>query len=190
MEEILHGTGVVPGIGIGAAKMPSGDLADYLKQYKAETPPGEANRLSAAIQAASAELMRLKAAGLAAGQQNQADIMDAHYTMVNDPALGANISEKIEQGIPAPQAVLAAAEEYAALFDTMPDPYLRERAADIRDVGRQLVRQLVVSGTGHTANRRRAICYLSGCGKAMRSSPMCHPNNGYWRRQALALSYH
>lgn len=146
MEEILHGTGVVPGIGIGAAKLPSGGLTDYLKQYKAEPPAGEAGRLTAAIQAAGAELMRLKAAELAAGQQNQADIMDAHYTMVNDPALGANISEKIEQGMPAPQAVLAAAEEYAALFDAMPDPYLRERAADIRDVGRRLVRQLVGAG--------------------------------------------
>ena len=146
MEEILQGTGVVPGIGIATVKILSSDLTDDLKQYQAGTPVLEASKLTEAIRVASADLVQLKEAAQAVGQQKQADIMDAHYTMVNDPGLAANIAAKIEQGIAAPQATLAAADEFAALFDGMPDPYLRERAADVRDVGRRLARVLV--GTG------------------------------------------
>ncbi|TWH46585.1 phosphoenolpyruvate--protein phosphotransferase [Sporomusa sp. KB1] len=146
MEEILYGTGVVLGIGIATVKVLSSDETDYLKQYEAGTPVLEASRLANAIQTASADLVQLKEAARVAGQQKQADIMDAHYTMVNDPELAATIATKIEQGIAAPQAVLAAAEEFAVLFDSMADSYLRERAADVRDVGRRLTRLL--AGTG------------------------------------------
>ncbi|WP_094606659.1 Phosphoenolpyruvate-protein phosphotransferase [Sporomusa silvacetica DSM 10669] len=146
MEEILYGTGVVLGIGIATVKVLSSDVTDDLKQYEAGTQVLEASRLANAIQTASADLIQLKEAAWVVGQQKQADIMDAHYTMVNDPELAANIATKIEQGSAAPQAVLAAAEEFAALFDSMADSYLRERAADVRDVGRRLTRLLVGSG--------------------------------------------
>jgi len=146
MEEILRGTGVVPGIGIATVKVLSNDLTNDLKQYEAGTPAQEASRLAEAIQVASAELVQMKAAAQTNGQQKQADIMDAHYTMINDPELAAAMAAKIEQGIVAPQAALASADEFAALFDAMPDPYLRERAADVRDVGRRLVRLLVGAG--------------------------------------------
>lgn len=146
MEQILQGTGVVPGIGIAAVKIVSSDLSHDVSKYVVGTTQQEASKLAAATQAAGAELIKLKEAAQATGQQQQADIMDAHYTMINDPGLAANMNARIEQGIAAPQAALAAAEEYAALFDDMPDPYMRERAADVRDIGKRLARLLV--GTG------------------------------------------
>jgi phosphotransferase system enzyme I (PtsI) len=146
MGEKLQGTGVVPGIGIAQAKVISGDLSGHFTAYKAGTPAVEADLLTAAVKAAAAELHKLKEAAMAAGQQNQADIMEAHYAMMNDPGLSANMFSRIEQGAAAPQAAIDAAEEYAALFDAMPDPYLRERAADVRDIGRRLARLLLGAG--------------------------------------------
>ncbi|WP_371375594.1 phosphoenolpyruvate--protein phosphotransferase [Sporomusa aerivorans] len=148
MGEILYGKGVVPGIGIARAKVLSGDLSSHLAAYKAGSPAEEAAMLTAAVEEAAAEILRLKETALSAGEQAQADIMDAHYAMVNDPGLSASMFGRVAQAVSAPQAALAAAEEYAALFDAMPDPYLRERAADVRDIGRRLVRLLL--GTGKT----------------------------------------
>lgn len=158
MEEILQGTGVVPGIGIAAVKVLASDLSDELNQYEAGTPAQEAERLAVAIQAANAELVQLKEAAQVIGQQQQADIMDAHHTMVNDPGLTANMAAKIEQGKSAPQAVLAAAEEFAVLFDSMDDSYLRERAADVRDVGRRIVYRLVGCGQIQYGNEPVVLC--------------------------------
>lgn len=142
MEEILRGTGVVPGIAIGRVKVLSEDLAPHLAAYSAGTPEAESGKIAAAIKAAGAELAQLIAAAKASGRTSQAAIMEAHHAMVNDPGLAANMYDKAGQGIAAPQAALAAAEEFAALFDTMPDAYLRERADDVRDIGRRLARLL------------------------------------------------
>ncbi|HWR44093.1 phosphoenolpyruvate--protein phosphotransferase [Sporomusa sp.] len=147
MGEILRGIGAVSGIGIAKAMVLSNDLTGHLAKYNAGTPDIESGKIEEAIKAASAELAHLKKAAKEAGQESQADIMDAHYAMVNDPGLIANMHGKIEQETAAPQAALAAAEEFASLFDSMPDPYLKERAADVRDVGRRLARLLL--GTGH-----------------------------------------
>jgi phosphotransferase system enzyme I (PtsI) len=146
MEQILQGTGVVPGIGIATVKVVSSDLAWELRKYTPGTPKQESGKMADAIEAAGAELLQLKEAAQAAGQQNQADIMDAHYTMMNDPSLAENINGRIEQGAAAPQAALEAAEEFAVLFDSMDDSYMRERAADVRDIGRRLARLLVGAG--------------------------------------------
>ncbi|WP_188399299.1 phosphoenolpyruvate--protein phosphotransferase [Sporomusa sp. GT1] len=142
MEEILRGTGVVPGIAIGRVKVLSEDLAPRLAAYSAGTPEAESGKIAAAIKAASTELAQLIAAAKASGRTSQAAIIEAHHAMVNDPGLAANMHDKAGQGIAAPQAALAATEEFAALFDTMPDAYLRERAADVRDIGRRLARLL------------------------------------------------
>ncbi|SMC92226.1 phosphoenolpyruvate--protein phosphotransferase [Sporomusa malonica] len=155
MGDVLRGTGVVAGIAIANAKVLSGDLTGYLNKYNAGTPDVESGKMTEAIKAASAELAQLIATAKANSQDSQADIMDAHYTMVNDPGLAANMYGKIEQGTAAPQAALTAAEEFATLFDSMPDPYLRERAADVRDVGRRLARLLL--GVGHIQYEAEAI---------------------------------
>ncbi|MDF2570645.1 MAG: ptsI [Sporomusa sp.] len=143
MGEILRGTGVVAGIAVANAKILTGDLTGYLNKYNAGTPAVESNKLAEAIKAAATELVQLKENAETSGQDNQANIMGAHYEMVNDPELAANMYGKIEQGAAAPQAVLTAAEDFASLFDSMPDPYLKERAADVRDVGRRLARLLL-----------------------------------------------
>lgn len=143
MEEILLGNGVVPGIGIAQVKVLSGDLTIHLNEYSADMPALESVKLADAVKTAAAELLQLQEAAKAGGQAGQADILDAHHAMVNDPELAASMYGKIDQGLAAPRAVLAAAEEFAAMFESMPDPYLRERAIDVRDVGRRLARLLV-----------------------------------------------
>ncbi|MBP2634753.1 MAG: ptsI [Firmicutes bacterium] len=158
MEQVLQGIGVVSGIGIATIQVLASDLTGELKKYTAGTASAEAGKFTEALQVAGAELLKLKAAALTTGQQHQADIMDAHYTMINDPGLAANIQTKIEQGIAAPQAVLAAAEEFAALFDSLDDSYMRERAADVRDIGRRLARLLLGADQTQYGSKPVVLC--------------------------------
>lgn len=158
MEEILLGKGVVPGIGIAQVKVLSGDLTIHLNEYSAGTPALESSKLADAVKTAAAELLQLKEAAKAGGQASQADIMDAHHAMVTDPGLAASMYAKIDQGVAAPRSAMAAAEEFAAVFDSMPDPYLRERAADVRDVGQRLARLLVGGGQINFALEPVVVC--------------------------------
>ena len=138
MENILQGTGVVPGIAIGRVKAVSADLTAALDSYAAGGRDEEEAGFTSALAAADAELGRLAAQARQKGQTGQAEIMEAHQVMAADPELLANIRAKIRQGVPAPSAVMAAADEFAAVFSAMDNPYFKERAADLRDIGRRI----------------------------------------------------
>lgn len=138
MENILQGTGVVPGIAIGRVKAVSADLMAALDSYAAGGRDEEEAGFTSALAAADAELGRLAAQARQKGQTGQAEIMEAHQVMAADPELLANIRAKIRQGVPAPSAVMAAADEFAAVFSAMDNPYFKERAADLRDIGRRI----------------------------------------------------
>ena len=80
-----------------------------------------------------------------AGQNEQAGILEAHQLMAQDAALLTAMQEAVSGGAPA--AALEASEQYAAMFEAMDDAYLRERAADVRDVGKR-IRQGFAGVTG------------------------------------------
>ena len=138
MENILQGTGVVPGIAIGRIKAVSADFTAALDSYAAGGREEEEAGFTSALAAADAELGRLAAQARQKGQTGQAEIMEAHQAMAADPELLANTRAKIRQGVPAPLAVMTAADEFAAVFSAMDDPYFKERAADLRDIGRRI----------------------------------------------------
>lgn len=146
MTRQLEGLGVVPGIGLGFLKVLTTDLTHAVHRYAAGSPADEASKFTNALLAAIEEIHQLAVQAQAAGQNDLAEIMEAHKAIAADPELAANTSEKIAQGVAAPQAVLAATEEYAAVFSAMDDPYLKERAADLRDIGRRIARILTGAG--------------------------------------------
>lgn len=138
MERIIHaGTAASKGIAVGTAFV-------YVPCAGAEHPftgiAAEKKRLAAAILTAKEEIAALvdktKAAVGAAGSA----ILETQLALLEDPALIDRAADFIDsQSLSAERAVAAAAEEAGTLFDSMEDdPYLRERAADIRDVGRRL----------------------------------------------------
>ena len=77
------------------------------------------------------------------GGVEQADILTAQISMLQDPMWRESIIEKITAGKNAAWAVQSTTEELAGSFESMSDPYIRERAADIRDVGERLLRAVM-----------------------------------------------
>ena len=120
-----------------------------------EPEPGTAVTadLGAIRSAASRAAARLEAlaARSRASSPAAAAILEAQALMLGDPALEAAVEELLP-GRPAAEAVLGAAERYAAALEALDDPYLRGRAADVREAGRLLLAELSGTGGGRLAD--------------------------------------
>jgi phosphoenolpyruvate-protein kinase (PTS system EI component) len=134
-----------PGVALGPVHrleaVPSG------RDTVAEPPAAACERARRALDAAAADLdgtaRRLRDAGRAA----EAEILDAVALMARDPELRAAAEAVIrEQGLSAADALLHAAEEQATLLAALDDPYLAERADDVRSIGRRAAALAVGAG--------------------------------------------
>ncbi|NFV81072.1 phosphoenolpyruvate--protein phosphotransferase [Magnetospirillum aberrantis] len=129
--------GVSEGIALGRVMALSAALP-VRSDYRAETPERELARLDAALIRVADELRR--PAGLDA---KTAAIFAAQALMLEDNALLAPVRAKVVAGEASAlgawrDAAHAVADQYAA----MDDPYLRARAADLRDIAGRVERAL------------------------------------------------
>lgn len=84
-----------------------------------------------------------------------AEILEAQALMLSDPALETTIGTLLDSGVPADRAVVEATERYAAELERLGDPYLRQRAADVREVGRLLLAELRGAGSSRLEGLER-----------------------------------
>jgi phosphoenolpyruvate-protein phosphotransferase len=138
----LQGVAASDGIAIGPAfwhRPP--DLR--LPARPAETPEAEWRRFLKACDSAAGELEAIRAG--VAGRSGEADasIFDAHLMMLRDPALSQRVRQAVDGGTPVEKAVAAATEELSAMLAGMQDELFAARAADVRDVGRRVLRILL-----------------------------------------------
>lgn len=140
MSEKIQGNKAIPGIGIGKIMKVSQDLEEYLGQYVPGNPEEETAKVESAIEAVTELLENSVEAMQAAGQTEQAEIMEAHSFLIQDPMLTDGMLDKVKALGNAPAAVLSAAAESAELFENMDDEYLRERSADVLDIGRRIAK--------------------------------------------------
>lgn len=69
-------------------------------------------------------------------------LFDAYLSMLDDASMGGEVSERIGKGVTAAYAWSEVILEHESNFSSMSDPYLRERAADVRDLGRRVLAHL------------------------------------------------
>ncbi len=70
-------------------------------------------------------------------------LFDALLLMLGSDQLVAHTIERIHQGQWAPGALRETIQRHAKVFDAMDDAYMRERASDVRDLGRRVLRYLL-----------------------------------------------
>ena len=143
-EIILRGLGVADGIAFGPLHRletaPPPVPEDPVPPARA---PVELRRLDAALAAATARLRELQSTLAAAGNPDAAALFEAQLDALADPEYTGEIRAAIrESNQNAARAVHAVSAKYAAALAALADPYLRERAADVRDVARRLLRLL------------------------------------------------
>lgn len=145
MTRRLSGTGVAPGVGIGAA-------------WRFVPPePGSGIRLGltdAAAQA-STELEALARRLRAAGSDKEAAILDAQSMMATDPELLAAAAARIAEGASVEEAILTAGAAAAAELAALDDEILAARATDVIDVAQRIAR--VARGDAPPRLERRSV---------------------------------
>ncbi len=137
---IFQGIAAAPGLAIAKClriQPPQQFAAD--QSITREQTEAEMARFTQAVQQAAAELAAIADNARARGQIDQSEIIEAQSLIATDPTLGEGVQQKITlQLISAVQAVRLTIDEQAAIFAGLEDAYLRERAADVQDVGQRL----------------------------------------------------
>ena len=74
----------------------------------------------------------------------QQEIMDAHLMMLEDPELIGGVESTIDsERINAEAALQGVVDTFVGIFESMDNEYMRERAADIKDVGQRILMNLL-----------------------------------------------
>ena len=119
-----------------------------VERRSVEDAPAELRRLDAALAAAEAQLQLTIERARLEMPAEEAAIFEAHAMMLKDPSLLGAIRKTItDEKLNAEFAVQQAAEHFAGQLEALDDEYLKARAADVRDVGRSVLRMLLGAGT-------------------------------------------
>ncbi|HPF59159.1 MAG TPA: phosphoenolpyruvate--protein phosphotransferase [Candidatus Competibacteraceae bacterium] len=139
----LEGIASAPGVALGEAVVvfPATAL-DRVPDKDIESADAEASRFRQAVAAELAELQRLSERMRLLLSAGDRALFDAYALLLSSDSLVNGTLERIYAGNWAPGALRATVLEYANIFAEMDDPYLRERAADILDLGQRLLDRL------------------------------------------------
>jgi phosphotransferase system enzyme I (PtsI) len=111
---------------------------------------GEMDRLQAALAQTRRDLLEIQGQVARAVGQSEASIFDAHLLVLEDEMLLGEVRRRIEvERINCDAAYHEVAEKFAAALGALDDDYLKERAADIRDVTGRVLDHLL----GRTTER-------------------------------------
>lgn len=156
-EELeLKGIGVSPGVAYGPAYPVITDDDRYVERDITEDEiPREIARFEESLIATRHQLHDIKEKlGEAIGQES-ASIFDAHMLVVDDRSFVEEVIKRLGVEKKNVETVLqGVAERYAAVLAAVDDDYLRERASDVRDVARRILRNLSGSKVATLANLR------------------------------------
>jgi phosphotransferase system enzyme I (PtsI) len=144
----IQGIAASAGIAIGEIMHMQEEVHDFCREVEASQIPAEKERFYTAQQLAEKELDALQERTAANIGEQQAEVFAAHKLMVSDPSFVEVVLNHIENHhASAEAAVEDAATEIAAMFAGLDSEYMRERASDIKDIGKRLVR-ILQGGTG------------------------------------------
>jgi phosphotransferase system enzyme I (PtsI) len=144
----MRGIGAAPGIVAGPVLLLKAD-DEPLPEYAVDAAdaPREMLRLETALIETRRQLHEVqRRVGEALGGES-AGIFEAHLQVVDDPSFVDEVYRDLrDRRRNVEKAVFDVAERYARTLREMEDDYLRERAADIRDVARRILRNLAGGG--------------------------------------------
>jgi phosphotransferase system enzyme I (PtsI) len=139
-----RGIAASPGIAVGQVRLVRKARPPVVERVltDAEVAP-ETSRLRAAVAAGQAQLETLARRHAGDGKTELASILEAQFLLLQDPAILAEAEDRIRSRKRNAAAVVAAVvEENAATLAALPDSHLAARAADVRDVGERILRNL------------------------------------------------
>lgn len=143
MSTILKGIAASSGIAIGKAYLlVQPDLS--FKKIAISDAEEEIHRLHSALNAAKSDLEFIRQQTIKLIGEDEAAIFDAHLLVVSDPELLTAITEKISHDkVNAERALTETTNHFVHVFGQLENKYMKERAADIKDVSKRILGHLL-----------------------------------------------
>lgn len=133
------GRSVFGGIAIGRIKVYN-KSEQQVKRIHVEDTKQEKQRYSNAVNKATEQLQALYDKALKEVGEANAAIFEMHQIMLADDDYRESVENIIEsQQVNAEYAVAQTGDNYSAMFAAMEDEYMRERAADVKDISERLI---------------------------------------------------
>ncbi|MFR5793958.1 MAG: phosphoenolpyruvate--protein phosphotransferase [Lachnospiraceae bacterium] len=137
--QVYSGKSVFGGIAIGKISVYRKN-EQQLKRVRTEDTKGELARYEAAKAAAIEQLQELYQKALKEVGEANAAIFEIHQMMLDDGDYNESVENIIEtQKINAEYAVAVTGDNFAQMFRAMDDDYMRERAADVKDISERVL---------------------------------------------------
>ena len=115
-----------------------------VQEVKIEDVAAEVKRFEDAIEASKKELTIIKENALASLGADKAAVFEAHLLILDDPEFMGTVKTDIESKvINAEYAFKETSDMFISMFEAMDNEYMKERAADIRDVSKRILAHLL-----------------------------------------------
>ena len=143
MSELLKGIAASDGVAISKAYL----LVEPDLSFSSENisdVDGEVEKFKAAVNQSKVELTQIRNNAEKQLGADKAAIFDAHLLVLEDPELLNPIEENIHNNkVNAPTALNEVSTNFITIFENMDNEYMKERAADIRDVSKRILAHIL-----------------------------------------------
>ena len=126
------------GIGVGIVVAPAADLSAVPKR-RTNDIDGELAQFRDALDSTIKDLKTVHQDLADKLNPEEIALFDVYISMLDENSLGGEVSERIKTGLSAQYAWSRVILEHIRTFSAMENPYLRERATDVRDLGRRVL---------------------------------------------------
>ncbi|PNZ70405.1 phosphoenolpyruvate--protein phosphotransferase [Staphylococcus croceilyticus] len=143
MSNLIKGIAASDGVAIAKAYLLVEPDLSFTNEKVTDTD-AEIKKFRNALEASKIELTKIRNNAEKQLGPDKAAIFDAHLLVLDDPELIQPIEDKIaNEKVSAPEALHEVTTQFITIFESMDNEYMRERAADIRDVSKRVLAHLL-----------------------------------------------
>ena len=139
----IYGVGAAEGIGIGVAKVVREQNVEVVKKTVSDSE-AEVNNFMRVLDITKAETEEMSQALEKNASAKEAEILFGHIMLMSDPMLVDEIVNRIKgESICAEYVIEEVCDQYAAVFASMDDELMQQRATDMIDIKTRLIKKVL-----------------------------------------------
>ncbi|MFN0129541.1 MAG: phosphoenolpyruvate--protein phosphotransferase [Verrucomicrobiales bacterium] len=145
----LSGRGISSGLadGVAVVHLPEGETELGNPSINPEETESEVSRFDQAVAASIRDLQKIRGQFERDGGHDECALLEVHLTLLEDPSFSRKCKQRVTDGrLRVEHAVAAEIGEMATRLQGLKQEFMRQRAADVRDIGHQVLSNLKRSG--------------------------------------------
>jgi phosphotransferase system enzyme I (PtsP) len=139
VSRTLVGTAVSAGFSRGKVYILNRFSDKVIKLARVGSKSDELKKFSFALEKAKIQTIYMEKRVSETLSEDDAAIFHTHLMILEDRGFSSKVTDLIAEGMGATRAVHDVVQHYIQVFSAMADPYLRERSADMKDIGRRII---------------------------------------------------